>query len=290
MFYSLGFAFGLSLLLGAASAGTPATDGRIVGGMQVSTIGEFPYQASVQLNGQHICGGAVIGDHFVLTAAHCFEALEPWSVLDYSVRVGSSEHATGGHLLSLQQIIPHGGYNPQSHDNDLALLILNARLNFTEQLQAVPLASAQERPTPGTRLLVSGWGFQSEEAAAEQQIDAGSGSGAGVASILRYVDVDHVDIGQCRLAYRRVLPITQGMLCAARAGHDSCQGDSGGPLVGFQEDGRATLYGIVSWGLGCANPDYPGVYTSVAAFRRWIDAQVGAWGWNALLGGWSGVQ
>ncbi|EDW36182.1 GL16818 [Drosophila persimilis] len=284
---SLEFAFGLSLLLVALEVGkvapTPASDGRIVGGMEVSTIGEFPYQASVQLNGQHICGGAVIGDHFVLTAAHCFEDLEPWSVLDYSVRVGSSEHASGGQLLSLQRIIPHGGYNPQSHDNDLALLILNARLNFTEHLQAVPLASAQD-PKSRTRLLVSGWGFQSEEAAGEQQ------TGAGVASVLRFVEVDHVDIGQCRLAYRQVLPITQGMLCAARDGHDSCQGDSGGPLVGIQEDGSATLYGIVSWGLGCANPDYPGVYTSVTAFRRWIDAQVGAWGWNGLLAGWSGLQ
>ncbi|XP_034651462.1 trypsin 3A1 [Drosophila subobscura] len=284
MFYSLQLALSLGLLLAASTSAAPANDGRIVGGMEVSSILEFPYQASVQLHGQHICGGAVIGDHFVLTAAHCFEALEPWSVLDYSVRVGSSEHASGGHLLSLQQIIPHGGYNPQSHDNDLALLILNARLNFTEGLQAVPLASAQQPPTAQTRLLVSGWGFQSEEQ--QQETEAGSS----VASILRFVDVDHVDLGQCRLAYRQVLPITQGMLCAARAGHDSCQGDSGGPLVGFQQDGSATLYGIVSWGLGCANPDYPGVYTSVAAFRRWIDAQVGAWGWNSLLGGWSGVQ
>ncbi|KAH8308820.1 hypothetical protein KR059_002083, partial [Drosophila kikkawai] len=251
-------------------------DGRIVGG-EVTTIEEFPYQASVQLHGQHICGGAIIGHHFVLTAAHCFE--DPYNPEDYTVRVASSEHASGGHLLSLRQVITHGGYNPQSHDNDLALLILNARLNFTEHLQPLPLATEMEPPTPATRLLVSGWGFQGEE--------GGDNEVSGVSPQLRFVEVDLVEAQQCRHAYRRVLPITQRMICAARPGHDSCQGDSGGPLVGYPLEegeeatgegagGRGKLYGIVSWGLGCANPNYPGVYTNVGAFRNWINAHIGA--------------
>ncbi|KAH8290890.1 hypothetical protein KR054_006858 [Drosophila jambulina] len=277
------------VLLGSLVRAMPNPwDGRIVGG-EVTTIAEFPYQASVQLHGQHICGAAIIGHHFVLTAAHCFE--EPYSPEDYTVRVASSEHASGGHLLSLRQVITHGGYNPQSHDNDLALLILNARLNFTEHLQPVPLATELNPPTASTRLLVSGWGVQGEE---------GDDNGLGVSPQLRFVDVDLVESQQCRRAYRQVLPITQRMICAARPGHDSCQGDSGGPLVGFpSEEGagaaegsvaRAKLYGIVSWGLGCANPNYPGVYTNVAAFRNWINAHIGAWGWSGLLSGWSGVQ
>ncbi|EDW74997.1 uncharacterized protein Dwil_GK15979 [Drosophila willistoni] len=249
-------------------------DGRIVGGEVVSSVEDFPYQVSVQLNGQHICGGAIIGDHFVLTAAHCFE--EPWTEIDYSVRLGTLEHAHGGQLLSLKRIIRHGGYNSQTHDNDLALLLLNAKLNYTEELQALPLG---DELTIDTRLMVSGWGFQSEEGE------------EGVSPVLRYVDVDHVAMEECRLAYRQVLPITRHMICAAREGHDSCQGDSGGPLVGYQPGQRqGKLFGIVSWGLGCANPQYPGVYANVTAFRNWIDAQVGAWGWQQLLGGWSGIQ
>ncbi|KAH8299796.1 hypothetical protein KR044_005974 [Drosophila immigrans] len=265
-----------SLLFATVSWATPHYDGRIVGG-QVTEIRNFPYQASIQLHGQHICGGAIIGDYFILTAAHCFE--QPWSVFDYSVRLGATEHAMGGELLSLRQIIRHGAYDTLTHDNDLALLLLNARLNYTEELQAVPLATAQDALTPDTQLYVSGWGLQSE-----------SGD-EGVSPVLRYVDLTHVEPAACTSAYAKVLPITQRMLCAGRDGHDSCQGDSGGPLVGYQPGStEGKLYGIVSWGLGCAKREYPGVYTSVASFRTWIDAQVGAWGWNTLLAGWSGLQ
>ncbi|KAH8280500.1 hypothetical protein KR018_008886, partial [Drosophila ironensis] len=278
--HSTGFLACLALFVAFVRATPTPTDppgeGRIVGG-EVTTIGEFPYQVSVQYKDQHICGGAIIGERFVLTAAHCFE--EPLSSEDYSVRVSSSEHARGGHLLSLRRVITHGGYSPQSHDNDLALLILNARLNFTEYLKPVPLATESDPPpTADTRLLVSGWGFQQEDAEA-------------VSPQLRFVEVDLVEATQCRSAYRQVLPVTSRMMCAARPGHDSCQGDSGGPLVGVQpEGGTARLYGIVSWGLGCANPSYPGVYTRVSAFRNWIYAHTGAWGWNGLLDAWSGLQ
>ncbi|XP_060655576.1 trypsin beta [Drosophila nasuta] len=264
------------LLFATVSWATPHYDGRIVGG-QVTEIRNFPYQASIQLHGQHICGGAIIGDYFILTAAHCFEG--EWSEPDYSVRLGSAEHAMGGELLSLRQIIRHGAYDTLTHDNDLALLLLNGRLNYTEELQAVPLASAQDALTPETTLYVSGWGLQSETGE------------EGVSPVLRYVDLTHVEPKACRSAYSKVLPITQRMLCASREGHDSCQGDSGGPLVGYQPgSNEGKLYGIVSWGLGCAKREYPGVYTSVASFRTWIDAQVGAWGWNTLLAGWSGLQ
>ncbi|EDV35841.1 uncharacterized protein Dana_GF12668 [Drosophila ananassae] len=286
--YSTGFLWSI-VLLGSLVRATPTPpsspgNGRIVGG-EVTTIEEFPYQVSVQFKGQHICGGSIIGEHFLLTAAHCFE--EPYSTEDYAVRVASSEHGSGGHLLSLRRIITHGGYNPQSHDNDVALLILHARLNFTENLQPVPLATDSDSPiTANTRLRVSGWGFQAEETA-----DDGDAEKVGVSAQLRFVEVDLVETPQCRQAYRQVLPITSRMLCAARPGQDSCQGDSGGPLVGLQpEGGPAKLYGIVSWGLGCANPNYPGVYTRVSAFRNWIYAHMGAWGWNGLLAGWSGLQ
>lgn len=269
----------MALVAYAGATPTPG-DGRIVGG-EVATIQEFPYQVSVQLQGRHICGGAIIGIDTVLTAAHCFE--DPWSSADYTVRVGSSEHESGGHVLSLRRVIAHGDYNPQSHDNDLALLILNGQLNFTEHLQPVPLAALADPPTADTRLQVSGWGFQAEESAVSGEV--------GVSPQLRFVDVDLVESNQCRRAYSQVLPITRRMICAARPGRDSCQGDSGGPLVGYAaEEGPARLYGIVSWGLGCANPNFPGVYTNVAAFRSWIDEQLDARGWNELLAGWSRLQ
>lgn len=269
------FCFALWLTVASCQA-TPQYDGRIVGG-QVTEIKDFPYQASVQLHGEHICGGAIIGDYFILTAAHCI--VEPWTEPDYSVRLGSTQHADGGQPLGLRQIIRHASYDAVTHDNDLALLLLESSLKFTQQLQAVPLASVHDRLTPDTRLYVSGWGYQSEQ------------GDEGVSAVLRFVDVTHVEAAVCRRAYSKVQPITQRMLCAARDGKDSCQGDSGGPLVGYQPGStQGKLYGIVSFGLGCAKPEYPGVYTSVAAFRSWIDAQLAGWGWNQLLGGWSGLQ
>lgn len=77
-----------------------------------------------------------------------------------------------------------------------------------------------------------------------------------------------VDREDCELAYKNVNPVTSRMICAGDfgvGGKDSCQGDSGGPL-----SANGTLYGIVSWGMGCGQPEYPGVYTNVAALRSWI--------------------
>ena len=85
---------------------------------------------------------------------------------------------------------------------------------------------------------------------------------------LREVLVPIVDRKLCESAYKNINPITSRMICAGRfseGGKDACQGDSGGPLTA-----NGTLYGIVSWGLGCAQPYYPGVYTNVAELRPWI--------------------
>lgn len=85
---------------------------------------------------------------------------------------------------------------------------------------------------------------------------------------LMAVSVPIVDRLTCSEAYKSVKPITNRMICAGQlndGGKDSCQGDSGGPL-----SANDTLYGIVSWGYGCARPKFPGVYSNVAYLRPWI--------------------
>ena len=68
--------------------------------------------------------------------------------------------------------------------------------------------------------------------------------------------------------------ITDGMICAGEAGKDSCQGDSGGPMVGTNKAGETVLVGVVSWGIGCAQEGYPGVYARVAYFLDWLQETI----------------
>lgn len=94
-----------------------------------------------------------------------------------------------------------------------------------------------------------------------------------MSSILRRVTIPIVDREICNASYNPARIITERMICAGdllHGGKDSCQGDSGGPLTA---DG--ILYGIVSWGYGCAEPNYPGVYTNVADLRFWITGYTG---------------
>jgi len=73
----------------------------------------------------------------------------------------------------------------------------------------------------------------------------------------------------CREIYSEINPIDESTICCGEYEKDSCSGDEGGPLICFDED-EPYLCGIVSWGLGCGRPTYPGVYTELAYFREWI--------------------
>ena len=92
-------------------------------------------------------------------------------------------------------------------------------------------------------------------------------SGGNQPEVLNEVQVTVQTNDQCNSAYGG--GITDNMICAADAGKDSCQGDSGGPMV-VEENGRFALAGVVSWGYGCAMPEYPGVYARVTAQLDWI--------------------
>ena len=92
------------------------------------------------------------------------------------------------------------------------------------------------------------------------------------ASGLRGVEVDIWSAGQCRAAYSGVAQVRREMVCAGRLGRDSCTGDSGGPLVLCSQG--CVLVGVASWGVGCAESKYPGVYTRLDKFTSWITDMV----------------
>jgi trypsin len=132
-------------------------------------------------------------------------------------------------------------------------------VSFTYSSTVQPIGLASTAPSAGTSSVVSGWGTES------------SGSSS-LPTQLRAVTVNIVSTSQCNSAYSSYGGITDRMICAAvtGGGKDACQGDSGGPLVVGN-----TLVGLVSWGVGCAEASYPGVYSNVAALRSFISQETG---------------
>ncbi|XP_034097284.1 trypsin-7 [Drosophila albomicans] len=243
----------LSFLLAAAACQAmqpplrqPRLDGRIVGGVE-TTIEEYPYQISLQRS-YHMCGGSLIGERVVLTAAHCVDSSTTFSA---KVRIGSTRKETGGVLVPIKRVHRHPKYNSQIIDYDFAVLELE-QYNATSITQAfVQLPEQNDDIDDGTLVTISGWGNTQNW----EESDV----------ILRAVIVPKVNQTQCNEAYTG--SITDRMLCAGlrEGGKDACQGDSGGPLVA-----QGKLWGVVSWGYGCARPEYPGVYSRVASVRDWI--------------------
>ncbi|XP_055642588.1 trypsin-1-like [Toxorhynchites rutilus septentrionalis] len=227
---------------------------RIVGGFEIS-IEDAPHQVSLQTRGSHICGGSIISTKWVLTAAHCTDGS---SVSSLTVRVGSSKHASGGEVINISRIVQHPQFSYSTIDYDYSLLQLKSDLKLGGNVQKIALPGQDEPVEDGTLCEVTGWG--NTQNAAESR------------AILRAAYVPAVNQTSCDKAYTIYGGVTDRMICAGyqQGGKDACQGDSGGPLVA-----NGTLVGIVSWGLGCAQPNYPGVYSRVAAARDWIRSNSG---------------
>ncbi|KAJ8969561.1 hypothetical protein NQ317_004748, partial [Molorchus minor] len=231
----------------------PSLDGRIVGG-QTANIANYPYQVSLQTNGNHFCGGSIISSTWILTAAHCMESIQANRV---TVRAGSSSVSSGGQVVAVSRAISHPQYSSRNIDYDISLLQLASAIN-TGNARAISLPSAGNGPSAGSTCIITGWGATRE--------------GGGAPSTLQVVQVPVVSQANCRSAYGNSA-ITDRMFCAGVlgvGGKDACQGDSGGPAV---VGGK--LVGVVSWGNGCARPAYPGVYTNVANLRSWVKQQSG---------------
>ncbi|KAK9694479.1 Trypsin [Popillia japonica] len=227
----------------------PMLDGRIVGGAPIA-IEEVPYQISLQYFGSHICGGSTITPFYVVTAAHCTDGS---SAGQLSIRAGSSNRLSGGVVVPLSAIYQHPSYNDWTIDYDISVVSLANGLTFGAAIQAVALPTLNQYVPAGSTARVSGWGTLYE--------------GAGSLPVdLQAVQKPTVSLEECRAAYGAA-SVTDRMMCAGvpQGGLDACQGDSGGPLTVAGQ-----LIGIVSWGYGCARPNYPGVYASVPALRGFI--------------------
>ncbi|XP_002049268.3 trypsin epsilon [Drosophila virilis] len=241
-------------LAACALAGTvpegllPQLDGRIVGGYETS-IDDHPYQVSLQRNGAHFCGGSIYSGDIVVTAAHCLQSI---TAEELKVRVGTTYWRSGGSVHSVRSFRNHEGYNSKTMINDVAVIRMSSSVSFRSNVRAIGLA--ESNPRNGAEAVVSGWGTT----------ESGSST---IPDHLLAVNLRIVDREECaskEFSYGSKIKDT--MICAYAEHKDACQGDSGGPLV---SGGR--LVGVVSWGYGCADVKYPGVYADVAHFRSWIE-------------------
>ncbi|XP_023246672.1 trypsin-1-like [Copidosoma floridanum] len=226
---------------------------RIVNGTSAK-LGELPFQASLQRGGRAYCGGSVINEYYVVTAAHCLARKQASSL---TVIVGTINWQKPGYVHQVEKIIVHSKFTSKgSFENDIGLVEVKTPFQFSFILQPVLLPTLDEEVATNSIAIVSGWGRLGGKVL--KQPDN-----------LQKAEIFIIEPESCQSVMTEIIHPTQ--LCAndptARRGQ--CSGDSGGPL---SIDGK--LVGIVSWSIKdpyCASTTYPGIYTRVSKYVDWIN-------------------
>lgn len=236
--------------------------GRIVGG-SLTSPGSWPWLVNIQLNGELMCGGVLLGDVWVLTAAHCFNGNVNelhWTVVIGQYNLNKEEH--GKKVYQVNRIITHPKFNQKTFNNDLALVELTSTVVASPRAIPVCLPTVPVDPAPGTNCYIAGWGSLYEDGPPSD--------------VIMEARVPVISQESCRSTLGKDM-LTNTMFCAGylTGGIDSCQGDSGGPLTCQDPSSKQyVIYGITSWGDGCGERGKPGVYTKVTAFIDWIRNQM----------------
>ncbi|XP_064604948.1 clotting factor C-like [Liolophura sinensis] len=253
---------------------------------EVSRQGAYPWQAMLAqplLGGESygVCGGALINEDWVITAAHCVTERESTTVLplsDIKIYLGkyyrdNAKDDDQVQEFAISRIEVHPNYNPSALDSDLALVKLSVPAVLTKRVMPIclpetmaeGLSLSEELLKPGKLITVTGWG------------ETENGTDAEVLLITGLRNINNTDCEQRYITERNPLSVTNNMFCAGHddARTDTCFGDSGGPAVAFKGRGLDRVWylmGIISWGspVDCGVPNHYSGFTRVGNFIDFI--------------------
>ncbi|XP_063065503.1 chymotrypsin B-like [Engraulis encrasicolus] len=252
----------LALVVSALGCGVPEIEPVVSGYSKIvngenAVSGSWPWQVSLQQPDKfHFCGGTLINNQWVLTAAHC--RVTPRY---HRVVLGAHDRSSSDDpsiLKNVDKVFSHPSYDPYTLENDIQLLKLSSHVTYSARVSPVCLASATTSFPDGTQCVTSGWGRISTTPTIRP-------------NILQQTAVPLVSSEECQKGHQH--KVTDVMICAGGAGASSCQGDSGGPLV-CETDGVWTQVGVVSWGNRNCDVSIPAVYARVSELRSWIDKTI----------------
>uniref|UniRef100_A0A3P9KZ44 Zgc:92313 n=1 Tax=Oryzias latipes TaxID=8090 RepID=A0A3P9KZ44_ORYLA len=247
----------------------PLMENRIVGGMDAKE-GAWPWQVDIQTKTEgHICGGSIITQNWVLSAAHCFPKTH--DVGNYIVNVG--RYQTQSNNLhesshSVSRVVIPSSYVESYKGQDVALVQLSTPITWSDYASPVCLPSSDTVFSTDMQCYVTGWGNTKEDVPLSRP------------GTLQEVKVPIISQSSCQAMYlsdpTEQVDILSDMICAGyqTGGKDSCQGDSGGPLVCPMTNGTWVQAGVVSFGIGCAQQNKPGVYARLTTFSSFIKNNV----------------
>jgi secreted trypsin-like serine protease len=289
---------------------------KVIGG-QLADEGEWPWQVALTVakmpvsTDSQFCGGSLVLDQWVLTAAHCVHMIDDQGVefdllpQEISIVAGTNYLDGSGDRIPVEQIFVHPSYSATQFDYDIALIKLSRAPNVPYETIEVPDATFGDiLSQPGVTTIVTGWGLQNGarpspelretqiqmldremcnssmmEARAEEAVN-----GFIYAADVLAVNEDAAYPLWEQLLAQAPMPISENMICSGtfEGGKTSCNGDSGGPLVVPLDDGSYIQAGIVSWGLtatsgkGCEERAMFSAYTDISKFVPWLNEVLAA--------------
>ncbi|CAD7081454.1 unnamed protein product [Hermetia illucens] len=225
---------------------------RVVGGKDAPE-GSAPFQISLQTSkGQHMCGGAIIGKEWIITAGHCVSGRTPESL---KVLTGTQDLKGQGVYYFPKKIYVHEKYNKPAYHNDIALIRLNDSIRYNEFTQKISF-SPNDSPDDAV-ITLTGWGRLS--------------AGGSIPTELQAIELKRMAYVDCKRKFSDDPNLGVGHLCTYnQAGQGACNGDSGGPLTH-----EGLLVALVNWGIPCAK-GFPDVHARVSYYHDWIKTTTGS--------------
>jgi len=234
---------------------------RVIGGKD-STRGSWPWQILMLNNGRGGCGGTLISNQWVVTAAHCVDRYktQPYR---FKVRVGEHDRSKREDSVvdhEVEKVVCHPNWSSRTLDYDIALFKLKKPVKFTKYVKPACLPS--KKLAPGTECYITGWGKISHPGSMHEKV-------------LQQAKLPIVDSRVCYAKNKQIipLPITDRMICAGEGGvnpKSGCHGDSGGPFV-CKVDDKWELHGDVSHGSPrCKSTETYTVFARTTFFKSWI--------------------